>query len=108
MRSILLKEPSLENIQIVTKAEVYELSIETLNALKQEHPKIEQAINTLSEYYILWLEDRLSLLQFHTATERYNLLLEREPILIHTVPLSYLASYLGISGETLSRIRAKM
>jgi hypothetical protein len=62
----------------------------------------------MTEYYALWLEERL--FQFHTldATERYKLLLEKQPHFVQQIPLTYLASYLGVSLETLSRIRAKI
>jgi hypothetical protein len=55
----------------------------------------------------MWLEDRL--FQFHTmdATKRYQILLENHPHIIQNIPLTFIASYLGISLETLSRIRAK-
>lgn len=45
--------------------------------------------------------------RFKTAPERYALLLEQYPEVIRRVPLKYIASYLGVSQETLSRIRAK-
>jgi hypothetical protein len=62
----------------------------------------------MTEYYALWLEHRL--FQFHTmdATERYALLLKDQPHFVQQIPLTYLASYLGVSLETLSRIRAKI
>lgn len=62
----------------------------------------------LAEYYAMWVEKRL--FQFHTmtATERYLDILQRSPHSIQTVPLTIIASYLGISLETLSRIRAKV
>jgi hypothetical protein len=45
-------------------------------------------------------------IQFETAEQRYKKLLENNPELIKRVPLSYIASYLGITLETLSRIRS--
>jgi hypothetical protein len=43
-----------------------------------------------------------------TATERYLDILTKSPHFVQSIPLSILASYLGISLETLSRIRAKI
>jgi hypothetical protein len=50
------------------------------------------------------------LFEFHTmtATERYLEILNKSPHVIQTIPLGIIASYLGISLETLSRIRAKI
>lgn len=45
--------------------------------------------------------------RFKTAPERYALLLEHYPEVIRRVPLKYIATYLGVSQETLSRVRAK-
>jgi hypothetical protein len=62
----------------------------------------------LTEYYAMWLEERL--FRFHSldATARYQLLLKEQPHFVQHIPLTYLASYLGVSLETLSRIRAEI
>ncbi|MBI1222873.1 MAG: cyclic nucleotide-binding domain-containing protein [Bacteroidetes bacterium] len=52
-------------------------------------------------------EQRATDLRVLSPTERYEKLLQREPALLQRVSLTQLASYLGISRETLSRIRAK-
>jgi CRP/FNR family transcriptional regulator, anaerobic regulatory protein len=45
--------------------------------------------------------------RFQTAQERYKILLQESPFLFQRVQLSYIASYLGITPETLSRLRAE-
>ena len=55
--------------------------------------------------YTLWLENRLYQLQFMTSQERYYALVDSTPQLLQKVSLTDIASYLGISRETLSRIR---
>ena len=62
----------------------------------------------MTEYYAMWLEERL--LQFHTldARERYLQLVKEQPHFVQKVQLTHIASYLGVSLETLSRIRAKI
>ena len=61
-----------------------------------------------AEYYAMWVKKKL--FQFHTqtATQLYLDMLERSPHIIQTIPLTIIASYLSISLETLSRIRAKI
>ncbi|MBX2842423.1 MAG: Crp/Fnr family transcriptional regulator, partial [Flammeovirgaceae bacterium] len=57
------------------------------------------------EDYILQISKRLNILQNLTATEKYENLLASSPhIALHT-PVKYLASYLGIQPQSLSRIR---
>lgn len=50
--------------------------------------------------------DKLYSIQFQSAQERYNSMLEKFPDIMLRVPLGHIASYLGITQETLSRIRA--
>jgi len=54
------------------------------------------------------LEERFVGAQFKTAAERYENLLVQSPHILERVPLGYIASYLGISQETLSRIRSRL
>ena len=53
-------------------------------------------------------QKRMNSLQFETAKQRYDNLIKLQPELINKVPLQYIASFLGITQETLSRIRAKI
>ena len=60
-----------------------------------------------TEKYYIRLEERVMSLQFQTAQERYNQIIKTNPRLIQRATLGHIASYLGITQETLSRIRAK-
>ena len=51
--------------------------------------------------------DRLYAIQFQSAQERYNTLLAQYPTLLQQVSLGHIASYLGITQQTLSVIRAQ-
>jgi hypothetical protein len=75
--------------------------------IMSKNPYIQKMKDILTSGYALLLEERLHSIQFCTAKERYNFMLEKYPHLIQQIPLTYIASYLGISLETLSRIRAK-
>ena len=56
---------------------------------------------------IIYLEKRIYDLQFVSSSERYKRLLEEAPEIIQRVSLTDIASYLGVSRETLSRIRGQ-
>ena len=70
-------------------------------------PEFEKIGRLLSNAAIIALEQRFDDFHFKSAKERYITLLERHPEIIQRVPLGIIASYLGISQETLSRIRNK-
>lgn len=102
------QQPSMEFIEALTDVKVSITYYQAFQAAKAVHPKLVALDLMLAEYYAMWVEKRL--FQFHTqtATERYLDILERSPHIIQTIPLTIIASYLGISLETLSRIRAKI
>ena len=107
LRSVLLNEPSREYIQAITDCEIYSISIEDYQELKLKYPHIDKIDAKITQFYALILEERLFSLKFHTAAERYQMLIEREKLIVKHVPLTYIASYLGITLETLSRIRSQ-
>jgi CRP-like cAMP-binding protein len=100
--------PSREYIQALADTQVSALDYSQFQSLKARFPQLVQLDLLLTEYYTLWLEERL--FEFHTlsATQRYTQLLAKDPHLLRLIPLTYIASYLGISLETLSRIRARI
>jgi CRP-like cAMP-binding protein len=108
MRSYTLQTVSNECIQALDDSSVFSTSHARFQQSKKQFPELIQLDLLLTEYYALWLEERL--FRFHTmdATTRYRLLLQEHPEMIQKVQLTYIASYLGISLETLSRIRAKL
>jgi CRP-like cAMP-binding protein len=105
--SYCLQKPSREFIQALTDITISETDFEAFQTAKKQFPKLATLDLMMTEYYAMWIEDRL--FQFHTmdATSRYLKLMEDHPHFIQNIPLTFIASYLGISLETLSRIRAK-
>jgi CRP-like cAMP-binding protein len=102
------QKPSKEFIQALTDTTVSQTEFSRFQNTKINFPKLVELDLLLTEYYTIWLENRL--FEFHTldATQRYLLLLKEQPHIIQNIPLTYIASYLCISLETLSRIRAKI
>lgn len=106
--SILNRRPSRFNIETVEPTRLYAISFSDLKTLYERSHTMERVgrLSTLDNF--LFLENRLYALQFYTARERYANFLEMFPGLANRVPLTHIASYLGITLETLSRIRANL
>lgn len=105
--SYCLQKPSREFIEALTDITISETDFASFETTKKQFPDLVTLDLMMTEYYAMWLEDRL--FQFHTmdATTRYRKLIKDHPHIIQNIPLTYIASYLGISLETLSRVRAK-
>ena len=69
-------------------------------------PEIERLFRKIFETAYVETVNRIEGMQFHSAEERYNALLTEAPNVLMRVPLKYVASYLGITQVSLSRIRA--
>ena len=105
--SFITRAPAIENIQLLEGSILWAISKDTLTSLFDRYHEIERLVRIIYERYYIRLEERFVNAQFKTATERYENLLQHTPHLTERVPLGFIASYLGISQETLSRIRSK-
>lgn len=107
LHSFITGQPAVENIQLLEGSILYAISKEALTQLLNQYHEIERIVRLAYEKYYIRLEDRFLNAQFKTASERYDQLLQQTPHIIERVPLGMIASYLGISQETLSRVRGK-
>ena len=98
---------SLETIELLEDSQLIEVDLNKVNALLNTNLAANIFVRKLIEEHALFLEERIYHLQFMTAMDRYVMLLDNEPELFQRVSLTYIASYLGIRRETLSRLRAK-
>jgi CRP-like cAMP-binding protein len=105
--SFISRKPGIENIQLLEDSMLWTISYDALQQLFDKHYDIERMVRIIYEQYYIRLEERLMALQFKTAKERYEQLIIGSPHILKRVSLGYIASYLGISQETLSRIRAQ-
>lgn len=105
--SFITGEPAVENIQLIESCTLWAISKETLTDLFNQHHDIERLVRIAYEKYYIRLEERYVNAQFKTAKELYENLVRQTPHVLERVPLGFIASYLGISQETLSRIRSK-
>ncbi len=100
-------KPSFENIQLLENSVLYALKLSDLHKLYDRFQEIERAGRLINEFYYVQLEERMFSMHFKTAKERYEQFIENNPQILQRVPLGMIASYLGITQETLSRIRRK-
>jgi CRP-like cAMP-binding protein len=105
--SFISNEPSVENIQLMEGSVLWAISKEELTGLFNQFHEIERLFRIAVEKYYIRLEERFVNAQFKTARERYESLIKETPHILERVSLGYIASYLGISQETLSRIRSQ-
>jgi len=106
--SFITGRAAVENIQLLEGSILWAISKEQLAELFNRFHEIERLVRIAYEKYYIRLEERFVNAQFKTATERYENLLLQSPHILERVPLGHIASYLGISQETLSRIRSKL
>jgi CRP-like cAMP-binding protein len=107
LHSFITGKPSVENIQLLEGSILFSINKEALTQLLNDYHEIERVVRLAYEKYYIRLEDRFLNGQFKTAAERYEQLLLESPHILERVPLGMVASYLGISQETLSRVRGK-
>jgi len=79
-----------------------------LEALYANSKELEKMGRLFANYGITLLEKRFDDFHFMTARQRYKLLLSNHPQIVQRVSLGVIASYLGITQETLSRIRGRI
>ena len=105
--SFITGQPAVESIQLLEGSTLWAISKKELTALMNRFHEIERLVRISYEKYYIRLEERFVNAQFRTATERYASLMQQTPHILERVPLGHIAAYLGISQETLSRIRSK-
>lgn len=107
LNSYIHDKPGYETIQSLEPVTVYRINTIHLQALFSNTISIANWGRKLAETETLKIEHRLMSKLFKTASESYQELLVRAPELVHQIKLGFIASYLGISQVTLSRIRGK-
>lgn len=108
MRSYVEGKEGYEDIELLENCELYKMDFEPLQQLYKEDIHIANWGRKLAEKELIKAEDRLISSQSKSATERYRELLTDHADLLKRVQLTHIASYLGITPVSLSRIRAEL
>ena len=105
--SFILQEPSMAYIQSLEPSELLYISFTDFRELTDNFPQWQLVyLRNLELDYIASIK-RIESLITMSAKDRYNLLMENDPKMIQKLPSKIIADYLGISQETLSRLKSK-
>ncbi len=100
--------PSEESIVAIEDTTIHGIKFEQLQAVYDRFFEFNIVGRILTTKYYILSEERLYSLRKERARDRYLSLLNTQPDIVQRAPLKYIASYLGINLETLSRIRADL
>jgi CRP-like cAMP-binding protein len=106
--SFLSGEPAAYNIDAIEDSEFLLISLRHFEEMMLKVPKMERYFRILFQNNIISKERRLLSSITYSAEEKYLKLSETNPELIQRIPQNLIASYLGITPETLSRIRKNL
>ncbi|MGS0525429.1 Crp/Fnr family transcriptional regulator [Zobellia nedashkovskayae] len=108
MKSYVANEKGYEDIELLENCDLYELKTQNLQQLFEKDIAIANWGRKFAEQELIKTEERLIFREFRTAKERYIELLTNNADLNKRVQLGHIASYLGITQVSLSRIRAEV
>ena len=106
--SFLSRKPSNENHQALVDSEVLTISFADMQRAYRENPATEKFGRLIAEFIILGIAERNRSMLFMSPEERYLNLMKTRPKVMANIPQHYIASYLGIQPESLSRIRKRL
>lgn len=105
--SFVTRRKSLRTVKVYEPTIVWAIDYHALEDFYVKFPEAERITRLLYNYVIIIQQQRIEDLVTDSAHVRYQKLNERFPDIIPRLPLNFVASFLGITQETLSRIRAQ-
>lgn len=106
INSFFLDVPSPHFIETIEPTILLEMDRENTLRLSDKYRSFERLEKLIVVRTMLKLQHRIASYQFETAKQKYESLVELRPDITQRVPLTHIASYLGITLETLSRVRS--
>lgn len=98
--------PSHLVIEVLENTIIWEIPRDRMEALAETNADLAYLYRRFLEDSLMLSQTKADILRFESAKERYTKLLQLFPEIIRRAPLTYVASYLQMSLETLSRVRA--
>ncbi|WP_183560525.1 Crp/Fnr family transcriptional regulator [Mucilaginibacter sp. SP1R1] len=108
LESYYTKQPATEAIQAVVTGDIYTITFAAFEKHMQSMPSLYIQFKNISESTLLQKIKDNDFLNFGDAKTKYLELVRRYPKLVQQVPQQYLASYLKITPQSLSRIRKEL
>jgi CRP-like cAMP-binding protein len=108
LASFTLQKPALFNIAAIEETTLLQIHRQPLQDLFERYACWQKLGRLMAESLAIRKEMREIAFLKDSPQERYRKLLEEQPMVLQRVPLHYIASYLGMKPETLSRIRNKI
>lgn len=105
--SFINRQPDRRGIETLEDCTLYALRYDDLEQLYARFHDVERLGRLLVSFGLIQLQQRFDDLHFTGAADRYKKIITETPTMIQRVPLRIIASYLGITQETLSRIRSQ-
>ena len=105
MSSFFLRKPGNKMVETLEYCVLWEFENSKLESLFESNAELAKIGRLFAYYGLSLMEERFDNLHFNSAKERLEILQSKQPELFQRVPLGIIASYLGMSQETLSRIR---
>ncbi len=105
IESLFKEEPSHQIIQALEPTIIFALPMHALEAAAMKSVNIQMLYRKILEESLIISQHHADMLRFESAQDRYAKLVKRSPQLVLRAPLVYIASYLQMTPETLSRVR---
>ena len=105
IESLFKEKPSMQIIQALEPTIIYALPKKDLEAVAMRSVNIQILYRKILEESLIISQQHADMLRFESAQDRYQKLVKNSPQLVLRAPLVYIASYLQMTPETLSRVR---
>ncbi len=106
--SFFTQTPATESIEALADSTLVTLSFAGLQDIYKKFPEFNYHTRIITEQYFYKQEQRLYMLRKKEATAKYKYFLENYSDYLKDIPQKYIASFLNIAPETLSRTRSKL
>ena len=107
MKDLYHDEPGYEYVELLENCTLYAIAIKDLNDLYETNIEIANWGRVIHQECLLYMDQHHNDQLFLSAKDRYAQLLKEAPDVIHRANLNYISSYLGITPQHLSRLRAE-
>ncbi len=106
--SLLTESPSHEIVECIEDGELLSINYTDWLNLYSKSERLNTFGRIMAEFNYVLAMERIEALQYHNATERYQSFLKLYPNLMNMIPHHFIASYIGVAPESMSRIRKEL